>query len=84
MASLMLLSCHDFGRSYQVRRTVYKCPTKDLVYFMFTILEVIMGKQKCKVRMPTTKKRPKSGFAFGISNTSLRLLFPDQNSLNLS
>ncbi len=32
--------------------------------------------------MPTTKKRLKSGFAFGISNTSRRLLFPDQNFLN--
>ena len=32
--------------------------------------------------MPTTKKRPKCGFAFGIPNTSQRLLFPDQNYLN--
>ena len=36
----------------------------------------------CSDWMPTTKKRPKSGFALGISNTSRRLLFPDQNDLN--
>ncbi len=34
------------------------------------------------VRMLTPEKRLKSWFAFGISNTSWRLLFPDQNWLN--
>ncbi len=34
--------------------------------------------------MPTTKKGLTSGFAFGISNNSWRLLFPDQNFLNFS
>ncbi len=34
------------------------------------------------VGMLTTKKRLKSGFAFGMFNTSQRLLFHDQNFLN--
>ncbi len=34
------------------------------------------------VGMLTTKKRLKTGFAFGISITSRRLPFPDPNSLN--
>ncbi len=44
---------------------------------LFTSHYIVTNSFDCyvhTVRMPTTKKRPKSGFAFGISNTSRRLL----------
>ncbi len=41
-----------------------------------------LNSMSCIVRIMTPKRGPKSCFAFGISNTSWRILFPDQNWLN--